>query len=508
MEHGLLFDNYEEVFKKNNIGVFMKVAILIPPSKHARNVARDLVYGCWCKGKRIAGIQFPPLSLISVATVLKIKGFHVDLVDAAALLMTIDELKEKIVDYNVVVMLTSTMTLNEDAGVMEELKRSNKSLKTIVFGGHVTAEPESTLARPGIDIVVRREAEYIISELIESLEQGKEKWKEIKGICFRENGNIIRNSDYSLIRNLDELPIPDRSLLPNNVDYFNPIVKRTPYTTMFTTRGCPGLCTFCSSPTFYGSKVRMRSSDNVLKELCEIIKLGYKEVFFRDEIFTFSKKRVLEICKGIIDNGFDITWICSARIGSVDKEMMWMMKKAGCHMLRLGVETGVQRLLDNVMKGIQLEETRQTFEWAKETGLDTHAHMMIGLPTETKEDIEETFKFVREIDPTILTFGIMTVYPGTPLFKEINEQNWELSNRIGDGTQQDLSKLHTNSFYNEFFTTLTQQEMSGSIRKIYRHFYLRPGYVIKWLKRMKTIDEFKRVSLAGTQVLEFVFGKD
>ena len=482
----------------------MKVMVLIPPSKFAKNVARDLVYGCWCKGRRIAGISFPPLSLLSVATVLKNEGFDVDLIDAAAMEMTIDDVKTKSLDYNAAIMLTSTMTLNEDAEILNELKAANRELISIVFGGHVTAEPESTLKRRGIDIVARREGEYIIRDLIRAIEKGNALWKNVRGISFWEDGKCIHNPDYPLIKDLDELPIPDRTMLPKNVDYFNPVVKRMPYTTMFTSRGCPGKCTFCASPTFYGRSLRFRSAESLLKELEIVQALGYKEVFFRDEIFTASKKRLMEVCQGIIDRKIDITWICSARIDSVDLEMMEMMKKAGCHMLRLGVETGVQRLLDNIKKGITIEQTRQAFEWAHQVGLDTHAHMMIGIPGETKETLEKTIDFVKEIDPTIITFGILTVYPGTPLFYQIKTDYPELE----DGTESDISRLHTKSFYNEYFTDLTSEELSEYIRKVYRKFYMRPGYILKWLKRVRNLDELKRVTLAGTQVFLFLSGRD
>jgi radical SAM superfamily enzyme YgiQ (UPF0313 family) len=288
------------------------------------------------------------------------------------------------------------------------------------------------------------------------------------------------------------------------VDYFNPVVKRMPYTTMFTSRGCPGRCTFCASPSFYGKKIRMRTAENILKELEIVQDLGYKEVFFRDEIFTISKRRLMDICKGIIKKRIEITWICSSRIDKVDLEMMEAMKEAGCHMLRLGVESGVQELLDNIKKDIRVEQTRQVFRWAHRVGLDTHAHMMIGLPGETKKTLNETIEFVKEIDPTIVTFGILTVYPGTPLFYQIRAEHPE----IGDGTQSDISRLHTKSFFNEYFTDLTKEELSKYIRKVYREFYMRPNYILRWLKRVKDIDELKRVTLAGTQIFSFIFGKD
>jgi len=483
--------------------ITMKILILIPPSKHAKNVARDLVYGCWCKGKRIAGIEFPPLSLLSVATVLRQEGLDVTLLDAAAERLTIEDMKEKIKEYEFIIMLTATMTLNEDAYLLNILKSTNKNLKTIVFGGHVTAEPKATLKKPGIDIVVRREGEFIIRDLLLAY-KNKDNWEKVKGISFIQDNKYRENENYPLIENLDELPVPDRSLLKEDIHYYNPIVKRMPYTTMFTTRGCPGMCTFCSSPTFYGREIRSMSAKRVMAEIREIVKLRYKEIFFRDEIFTAFKSRVMEICDTIIKEKLDITWICSARITSVDKEMMEKMKQAGCHMIRFGVETGAQELLNNVKKGQTIKQIEDVFNWAHEVKMDTHAHMMIGMPGETRETIKETIKFVKKIDPTIVTFGICTPYPGTQLFAELKTHHPEL----GDGTEIDLSKLHTHSFYNEYFTSLTSEELQKYIRKVYREFYMRPSYIFRWLKRIKSLDEFKRILLAGANVFGFIWGKD
>ena len=293
-------------------------------------------------------------------------------------------------------------------------------------------------------------------------------------------------------------------MLPVGVKYFNPVVKRIPYTTMFTSRGCPGQCIFCSSPTFYGRAMRFKSSKSVLEEMRLVKELGYKEVFFRDEIFTMSRPRVFEICEGMINENLNLLWIASARIGSVNFDSMKIMKKAGCHMLRFGVESGAQELLDNIKKGTKVPEIRETFKWAHQLGMDTHAHMMIGLPGETKETLENTINFVKEIDPTIVTFGILTPYPGTPIFDSLRELNPD----IGDGTESDLSHLHTKSFLNENFTELSPEELSKYIRKVYKSFYLRPGYIFKWFGRIKSPDEFRRVLRAGTQVMSFIGGED
>ena len=482
----------------------MKTLTLIPPSKHSKNVARDLVYGCWCKGKRIAGIQFPPVSQLLVATVLKEAGHDAELLDAAGMQMSLDEIKDKIVreKYDVVQMLTSTMTVVEDAEILLELKQARPELKTMVTGSQPTFMPQATLARKGIDFIIMREQEAICRDLVDALAKGGDEYKQVLGIGYKdEDGNIVINPPAPMIKSLDELPFADRSMLSNDIDYFNPIVKRMPFTTMFTTRGCTAKCTYCTSPFFYGEKVRFRSAEKVVEEMENCQNLGYREIFFRDELFTASKKRVMEICQGIKDRNLDLTWICSSRVNNVDDEILSVMKDAGCHLIRFGVESGVQEILDNVRKDITVEETRRALELCHKYNIDTHAHCIIGSPGETKETIEQTIEFILEIDPTIITFGITTPYPGTPLFNEVAKVHPE----IGDGSQMDISRLHTDTFFNQFFTDLSNDEMSKEIRRIYRRFYLRPSYVWKWFKRIDSLEEFKRVTMAGANVLDFAF---
>ena len=483
----------------------MKSVLIIPPSKHTKNVARDLVYGCWCKGKRIAGIQFPPVSQLIVVTTLKKYGHECDLLDAAAMGLTLEETIERTRDYKFIIMLTSTMTVNEDAEFASKIKGSDTDKISIFYGAHPTFMPKYTLAKDGIDFIVQREPEFIIKDLLSALKENNDSYKQVNGIGYKEGDAIIINDPYPFIKNLDDLPIPDRSLLVQDIDYFNPIVKRMPFTTMFTSRGCPGRCTYCTSPPFYGTTYRARSAENVIEELDIISKSGYKEIFFRDEMFTTDKQRVIDICEGILSKNLDLTWIASTRVGAVDKDLMKLMKSAGCHMLRYGVESGVQEILNTVKKGIKVEQTIKDFELTHKYKLDTHAHCMLGMPGETEETIKQTLKFVKKIDPTIITFGICTPYPGTKLFEQVLEKYPD----VGDGSNCDLEKLHTNSFYNEVYTDLSNQQLNHWIKKIYRSFYFRPIYILKWLNRINSVGEFKRVSMAAAHVVDFAFlGKE
>lgn len=482
----------------------MKYLVLCPPSKAARNVIRDFVYGCWCKGRRIGGAQMPPTNLLSVATVLKEDGRDVEMVDAAADGARWAEVEKRLDEFGAVILLVSTNSFREDCAFVEGLKARNRRLLSVFFGPHATFMPQYSLARESVDIIVMREPEHILRDLARALDGGGESWKGVRGIGYREGGEARINEPYPFIEDLDDLPIPDRSFLPEGLDYFNPVVKRVPYTTMQTSRGCPGRCTFCTVPSFYGKRIRCRSAGKVLEEFSYLAGLGYREIFLRDETFVAYRKRNKEICNGLIDAKLDLAWIANARVDMVDLETMRLMKAAGCHMLKFGVESGVQEILDAIRKGITLDQTRQAFAWAREAGLDTHAHVMIGCPGETVETARRTIRFVKEIAPTTASFGIHTPFPGTDLFAQVSAAHPE----IRDGSGCDLTKIHTEGYFAQTYTRMTPRQLSRMVRHAYRRFYLRPSYLLSSLRRMGSRDEFWRTVVAGTNIFAFTMGRD
>ena len=479
----------------------MKIMLLNPPSKHSKNVVRDLVYGCWCKGKRIASAKFPPLGLLYIASVIKEEGHDLILLDSQAENKNLEDVK-KITENKkpeIIIMPTSTMSFREDSQTLEELKNLADAT-TLVYGSHVTFLPRVSLGQESIDFIAMREPEYIIRDFLRARDKNKD-FINVKGLGYRRGKKITINDPYPFIKNLDELPLPERKYI-SKFAYFNPLVKKTKWTTAQTSRGCPGRCNFCSSPSFYGNVLRMRSAESVVKEIEDIKEKGYDEVFFRDETFTADPKRVEKICDTIKKKNFDISWICNARIGTVNREMMEKMKDAGCHLIKFGVESGVQKILDNINKGIRVEMTRKTFKWAHEVGMETHAHMMLGCIGETKETINQTIKFVKEIDPTTVTFGAFTPYPGTKIFDMVKEKSPE----IGDGSECDLSKLHTSGFYSYNLCDLSEKEIGDAVYKAYREFYLRPSYITKRILSVRSLTQLRRLIFSGLDVISFAFG--
>ena len=476
------------------------VLLLLPGDGiNSKNSVRDLIYGCWCNGRRIGGMQMPPLNHLYVATSLKEDGHTVQFIDAQVEYPRYKKLdSEKFFGIDFVLMISSSNSYKEDLKTAQYIKNKNPSIKVLFFGSHPTFKPEACLKEEAIDYIVIREPEMIIRELIRRV-VNEENLASLAGCGYMEDGIPIVN-EFENHFDMNELPIPDWSFLPSNLDYFNPVVKRVPFATMQTSRGCPAKCIYCTAPFFYGNSLRVRTPENVLKEIRYLSKLGYKEIFFRDETFTAFKSRNKVVCEAIVKEKIDVTWIANARVDMFDRETAEFMKKAGCHMIKFGVETGDEQMLLNLKKGATVAQAHEAFRICHEVGIDTHAHLMFGGPGETKETIKNTLAFVKEINPTTASFGILTPYPGTEHFKMVQEKFPE----IMDGTDADMESLHTNAYFSQALCDLSQKDLQSAITKAYRSFYFRPSYIFSRIVKLNSLNEFFRLALAGSNI--FIFG--
>lgn len=464
----------------------------------SKNVVRDFIYGCWCNGRRIGGMQMPPLNHLYVATVLKISGYNVTFLDAQVDYSSFQVLAERrFRDFGILIIMSSTNSFREDVAAAEYVKALNPDLKVVFFGSHPTFMPENCLSRPAIDYIIIREPELALRDLVDAL-SGQGDPRHVAGCGYRDQESLIINPPRDFF-DMDELPIPDWTLLPKNLDYFNPVVKRMPYATMQTSRGCPAKCIFCTAPVFYGRKLRVKSTTKVMEEIRYLLGLGYREIFFRDETFTAYRERNHEICQAIIDEGLDVTWIANGRVDMIDRQSMEIMKRAGCHMLKFGVESGSDIMLKNYRKGTTTSQTREVFRMAHQVGIDLHAHLVLGGPGESAETIRQTIEFVKEIDPTTASFGILTPYPGTEFFRQVTEKYPELQ----DGTECNMEKLHTTAFFSSAVNDIAPEQLQRLLITAYRSFYWRPSYILKWLGRINSFDEFLRLLVAGSNIFQF-----
>jgi len=315
------------------------------------------------------------------------------------------------------------------------VKSIDKDIITVLDGQHPSARPEECLTHTNIDFVVIGEGEHTIFELVNVLEErNTQNLKKIKGIAFTKNGKTVITPPRPTIQDLDSLPFPARHLLPMD-EYFaavkeNPIRGeiRKPWATMITSRGCPHNCVFCTVHIVMGKKWRGRSPENVVDEIEQLIQTYHiKQIDFYDENMTLDKKRMETICDLIVKRGLDIEWYApnGVRADTLDEKLLKKMKKSGCKGIRVAPESGVQRVVDQIVKKNQkLTEVEKAVVLCKKIGIKVGCFFVLGLIGETKEDIKETIKYaykLRRLGANKFYFSIATPIYGTELYEQAKQ---------------------------------------------------------------------------------------
>jgi len=315
------------------------------------------------------------------------------------------------------------------------VKSIDNGIITVLDGQHPSARPEECLAHSNIDFVVIGEGEHTIFELVNTLEErNTQNLKKIKGIAFTKNGKNVITPPRPAIQDLDSLPFPARHLLPMD-KYFiavkeNPIRGEIckPWATMITSRGCPYNCVFCTVHIVMGKKWRARSPGNVVDEIEQLIQTYHiKQIDFYDENMTVDKKRMETICDLIVNRGLDIEWYApnGVRADTLDEKLLKKMKKSGCKGIRVAPESGVQRVVDQIVKKNQkLTEVEKAVVLCKKIGIKIGCFFVLGLIGETKEDIKETIKYaykLRRLGANKFYFSIATPIYGTELYEQAKQ---------------------------------------------------------------------------------------
>ena len=289
----------------------------------------------------------------------------------------------------------------------------------------------------------------------------------------RDGIRIVNNGPREFIQDLDSLPFPAYDLMP--LEKYTVLGHRLEHFPMITSRGCPFGCRYCSSSLFLGRKFRARSPKNVVDEIEWLVgDFKAKYIAFSDDTFTLSKRRVIEICDEIIKRNLDIKWSCSSRVDTISKELLEKMKDAGCSAIYYGVESASQRVLNYYKKRINLERVKEAVKLTKKAGIEVICSFIIGSPYETKEDMKATLKFALKLNPDYAQFSILTPYPGTDIYREAKEKNLLLTENFDNYT---AGKPVIKNFY------LSPEEIKKFLRFCYLRFYLRPGFIIREIRK-------------------------
>lgn len=296
--------------------------------------------------------------------------------------------------------------------VSEIAKSLNESIKVVWGGPHPTICAKEVINEPLVDFSVSGEGEETFEELLKQLKNGEDSFAKIEGLAFKKNGISQANAPRVLAHNLDEFAPPDRQSMIYPERYF-----ADSFGNMITSRGCPFLCGYCSAKSIWTRKNRYRGIDSVISEIRGIkSKFGSRTFYFWDDSFTVNRNRTIDICNRLINESLNISWGCTTRVDLLDEELLLLMKKAGCDYISIGVESGSERILKIIEKGISVEQVKKAARMLKKIKIPFEAFFMIGFPDETEEDIEKTLQLMKELDGGTVCFSIFTPYPGSAQF--------------------------------------------------------------------------------------------
>ncbi len=431
-------------------------------------------------GGVLHGLQ--PNNLCYLAAVTRQAGFETKIIDAPALHLGINKILEQImIDSPEYVGITATTCSIISAGELAmSIKQYNSRIVIILGGVHLSALPEITMQRfKGFDIGVIGEGEKTIVRLLRAHAE-KMDLRKIEGIIFREENNLVVASPPALIDELDTLPMPAWDLLPDFSHYAPNLSSfhRFPVAHLVTSRGCVGNCIFCCSKTVSGKKVRSHSPAYIIDSIKHLQHYyNIREIVFNDPDFVFSKERMFQFCKMIRDEKLKVSWVCMVRADSIDKDILLEMKKAGCWQICIGIESGSQRMLNILNKGIQLETIKEAINLVSRIGFNIMGYFMIGIPSETEDTIKETMVFIKKTKLDNIKVNFFTPYPGSPIYKNIK--------KVGN-FYQDWQKF--NGAFPMFASThLNEEKLLYAAKKMLKEFYFRPRIVINFLRRSTNV---------------------
>ncbi len=388
----------------------------------------------------------------------------------------------------------STTTYPALKDLARRLKLAAPDIPIIVGGAFATMNADRILKDcPDLDCVGVGEGEELLPDYLDHLDDPGS----VASLVWRHAGGIVRNPSRPLIRDLNQFPYPDRTSLP--IDYIESLPLDVPavlsldkFCTMQTSRGCPYSCIYCDIPTLSQGKWRYRSAEHVLGEMQQLNDMGYRSIYLTDDHFLLNRKRISEVCHGIMDRGLKFHWGCEGRVDAVAVDQLPIMKQANCNFLAFGVEAGTQKVLDRLHKRQTLKQVEDAVSEAKRQGIErVHGFFVIGSPGETRKDIAASFRFAARLKLDTFGFNRLCAYRGTPLWQEYvergiidDERDWDKWFKCSDIDPTALSSAVVN-----------QVRMRGYARLFARRLSRRPFRTYKLLRlfgrHMKTADIFR-----------------
>lgn len=456
-------------------------------------------YGSLAKG----GVYMPNLGLGYLASVLRRENYRVDIVDCEALNLDTKRASEHILreSSDFVGLTATTVSINKAVELATALKDSNPRLKILIGGPHLTSTPDQTMLRfSQFDIGIIGEGELTIVELLNALADNKD-ISAVDGLIYRISGSLTKTRPRTLIKDLDRLPYPAWDLYPDLARYYQPSAfgfRRLPSISLVTSRGCPFCCSFCSQ-SLWGGVYREHSPEYVM-EMMRILyhKYKIKDLAIYDDTFGVNRTRLIKFCQLLIREKLDLVWSCNLRANMADAGILKLMKEAGCWGIAYGIESGSQKILDFLKKGVKKEEIQQAMRNTKKAGIISKGYIMVGTLLETEQTLRETLDYVLSLDMDLLTVNHFSPFPGTLDYERADKfgyfnKDWRLFNQ------------HSLVFIPN---SLRREDLEFYRRKITRRFYLRPKILLKFLRLAFRPVYLKLLLNGALALMRFLLKKD
>jgi len=451
-----------------------KVLIYTSPSK------KSYVRLGRCGGSTKGGEKWPPIKLMYLAGTSR-QVAQTQFIDADAEEMDEKTFLRKVADFapDFLMLEPTPPSLKNELRVVKRIKIINPEVKTVFTGAFASAEPELLLEKfSEIDIIIVGEAEITLKELLSSGTA-----ENVKGTWYRKDGKPTFTGNRMFLENLDDLPFPAHDMAPLQ-RYTSPLIKNHPFTIMESSRGCPFSCTYCNSELMNGKRIRFRSPKSLIEEMKLLKKLGVKEIKFNDETFAVDKKRLSDIFRLMRLNNLKFSWKCNSRVDVLGEKTLKLMKDNGCHVIFFGIESGNEEILRYYKKGIKKETAVRTFRAARKIGITTVAHFILGAPMESRKTVKESVDFAIKLDADYVAFNLLTPYPGTELYHDLKKRgliqttDWEV---FDQSKKSGLKSYH-----------LTTKQLEEEMKKAYKRYYFRPGYVLKRVAKLRNPSDLKK----------------
>jgi anaerobic magnesium-protoporphyrin IX monomethyl ester cyclase len=457
-----------------------------------------------------SGTLYYPMWLAYAVGYLEKLGHEVLFLDAAALEMSIEDVCAKAREFNpaLAILDTSTPSIYSDIAMAQKLKAAVPGLCAGLVGVHVSALPEETLrGAPDVDFVAFGEYDATLAEAAEAIAAGRgPDFSKVKGLAFRNGkGAIVKNEARPFIGSLDDFPFVSE-VYKRHLDispYFYSH-SRYPLIVFVTGRGCPFHCTYCVVPqTLHGHNYRKRSVENIVAEFQYIAKHfpEVREIMIEDDTLTADPKRCRALAQALIDaKAAKIPWSANSR-ADIDYETMAIMKKAGCRLFCVGFESGEQQILDNIRKATKIPKIRQFMKDARKAGILVHGCFMVGNRGESRQTLESTLRFAKELNPDTAQFYPIMAYPGTADFAYFEERGWIVTHDYRKWLTED--GLHSSVVSNP---DLTYEELVKFCDRARKEFYLRPRYMFqKGVQVLRHPSEAPRLFKAFRTFVNYLF---